>query len=136
MLALACQLGLHVLQCLARMDHLVKLLARRIVGLAPSLVEGLGEPCNHLGIDRVVLGQPPSRLSGSCEPASDRRSEPRSWRHAAPWPTRARSRRLPPSPPDRPCSGAATRPTHAGLPPCLQTCASTTANECKHPPCL
>ena len=63
MLALAFQLGLHTLQCLARIHHLVKLLARRIVGLAASFVEGLGEPGNHLGIDRVILGEPSGRLS-------------------------------------------------------------------------
>src|SRR6185437_6934271 len=63
MLALACQPGLHVLQGVAGMDHLMKLLARRIVDLAPGLVECLGEPGNHLSIDRVVLGQPSSRSS-------------------------------------------------------------------------
>ena len=63
MLTLALQLGLHILQCLTRIHHLMKLLAHLIVGLAASFVEGLGEPGNHLSIDRVVLGEPSGRLS-------------------------------------------------------------------------
>src|SRR5258707_13932104 len=47
--------SLDTLQCLTRIYHLMKLLARLIVGLAASFVEGLGEPGNHLGIDRVIL---------------------------------------------------------------------------------
>src|SRR5258705_8003213 len=42
------------------------------------------------------------------------------------------TRRSLPSPPCRPSAGAAPRPTRADLPPCLRTCALTTANECKH----
>ena len=68
MLALVFQPGLHILQGLTRMNHLMKLLARRIVGLAPSFGEGLGEPGNHLGIDRIILGEPPGRLRKAANP--------------------------------------------------------------------
>ncbi len=68
MFTLVFQLGLHIHQSLARIHHLVQLLPGCIVGLAPSLVEGLGEPGNHLSIDRVILGEPSGRLSEAAHP--------------------------------------------------------------------
>jgi len=68
MLALVLQFGLHFLERLARIHHLMKLLPGRIVDLAFGFVEGLGEPGDHLGIDRVILGEPPGRLSEAANP--------------------------------------------------------------------
>jgi len=61
-------LGLHFLQCLPCIHHLVKLLALGIIGLALSLIERLGEPGDHLSIDGVILGKPPGRLSEAANP--------------------------------------------------------------------
>src|ERR1700737_3165103 len=61
MLTPVLQLGLQLEQPQTRIDDLREGLARRIVSLARSFVEGLGKPGNHLGIDRVVLGEPSGR---------------------------------------------------------------------------
>ena len=67
-LAPVLQLGLQVEQPLPRIHDLRQLLARRIVSLARNLAECLGKPADHLGIDRIVLGQPPGRSGEAAHP--------------------------------------------------------------------
>jgi hypothetical protein len=67
-LAPVLQAGLQVEQTLPRMDDLDKLLAGRIVGLALGLAEGFGKPGDHLRIDHIVFGQPPSRSGEAAHP--------------------------------------------------------------------
>ena len=62
MLALLCDPLFQVFQGRARLDQPVDLLARRIGGLGLAVGERLGEPGDRLGIDWIVLGQPPGRL--------------------------------------------------------------------------
>jgi len=62
------QFGLQVEQPQTRIHDLRELLARRIVSLARILVERLGKPGDHLGIDRIVLGQPPGRSGEVAHP--------------------------------------------------------------------
>ena len=41
---------------------------RRVAGLARRLDKGLGEPGDHLRIDRIVLGEPPGRSGEAAHP--------------------------------------------------------------------
>jgi len=56
MLAFVAQHGLHIEQPLARIHHLLKLLARGIVGLAWRLAEYLGKPGDRVRVDDVIFG--------------------------------------------------------------------------------
>ena len=68
MLAPVLQAGLHVEQALTRIHDLHQLLTCRIVGLAWRVGEGLGEPGDHLRIDRIVLGEAPGRSGEAAHP--------------------------------------------------------------------
>jgi transposase len=50
------------------LDNVASLFARGASALAASFVEDLGEPGNHLSIDRVILGVPSGRLSEATNP--------------------------------------------------------------------
>src|SRR6185437_2869627 len=61
MFAPVLQARLQVEQAYPGIDDLPQLLTCRIAGLARRLDKGLGEPGDHLRIDRIVLGEPPGR---------------------------------------------------------------------------
>ena len=68
MLAAVLQAGLQVEQALARIHDLHQLLACGVVGLARCVGEGLGEPGDHLRVNRIVLGQTPGRSGEAAHP--------------------------------------------------------------------
>jgi hypothetical protein len=61
MLVLALQSRLEFEQIFARFHQCQQLLVRGIVDLARRLAKCLGEPGDHLGVDRIVLCQAPGR---------------------------------------------------------------------------
>jgi hypothetical protein len=67
MFVLALQTGLNINQVFACFHQRRQLLACGIVGLARRLVERLGEPGDHLRVDRIVLRQSTGR---QCEAAN------------------------------------------------------------------
>ena len=68
MLALLLDPLLHVFQRRPGLDQPGQLLASGIVRLDAVVGKGLGEPGDRLGVDRIVLGQPPGRLGEMANP--------------------------------------------------------------------
>jgi hypothetical protein len=68
MLATVFQVRLQIQQSLACIDDLDQPLACRVVGLARCFGEGLGEPGDHLRIDRIVLGEASGRAGEAAHP--------------------------------------------------------------------
>jgi hypothetical protein len=68
MLTPVLQVGLQVEQVLARLYDLLQLLTYRIEGLVRRVRKGLGEPSDHLRIDRIVLGEPSGRSGEAAHP--------------------------------------------------------------------
>ena len=128
MLALALQPYLEVNQSFARFHQRRQLLARGIVRLSRRFAECLGEPGDHLRVDRDRSSPAARPTARSGEPAWGRRSAPRCRPDAAPWPSHAHSRRSPPSPPCSPCACAARRPACGDLAAVLGNVCATTAS--------
>jgi len=61
MFVLALQSRLKIKQTFARLHQRQQLLVRGIVPLARRLAKCLGEPGDHLRVDRIVLGQASGR---------------------------------------------------------------------------
>ena len=111
MLALLSDPPFQLFQGRARLDQPVDLLARGIVRLGPRRRE-TSRRTRRSSRRRSDRSWPAARpLWRSGESASDRRSGPRRRPRAGLPPSSAHNRRSPPSPPGRPGSRAATRPT-------------------------
>ncbi len=134
MLALLSEPPFQIFQGGPRLDQPVDLLARRIGRLGLAIGERLGEPGDRLGVDRVVLGQPPGRLGKATNLFRIDDKDLEAGAAALP-PSSAHNRRSPPSPPGRPGARATTPPTRPGLPACSTPTGAAPPSECRHRLC-